>query len=49
MKVTSFDHVSLPVTNLDRSVAFYRDVMGLQRIARPPFNNTGAWMACGTL
>jgi catechol 2,3-dioxygenase-like lactoylglutathione lyase family enzyme len=49
MKVTSFDHVSLPVTDLDRSVAFYRDVMGLQRIARPPFNNTGAWMACGTL
>jgi catechol 2,3-dioxygenase-like lactoylglutathione lyase family enzyme len=30
-------------------MAFYRDVLGLHRIERPPFNNVGAWMASGTL
>lgn len=49
MKVSSFDHVSLPVTDLERSKAFYREVMGLHQIGRPDFGNTGAWMAAGTL
>ncbi|WP_431322694.1 VOC family protein [Rhizobium sp. YTU87027] len=42
-------HVSIVVTDLDRSVAFYRDVFGLERIARPPFSSVGAWFACGAL
>ncbi|OGG43870.1 MAG: hypothetical protein A3F84_27530 [Candidatus Handelsmanbacteria bacterium RIFCSPLOWO2_12_FULL_64_10] len=29
-----FDHVSLRVTDLDRSVAFYRDVVGLEFVSR---------------
>ncbi len=49
MIISSFDHVSLPVTNLDRSVAFYKDVLGLHPIPRPNFGNVGQWMAAGTL
>lgn len=49
MKISSFDHVSLPVRDLERSKAFYSEVLGLRQIERPPFNNIGAWMAAGTL
>jgi catechol 2,3-dioxygenase-like lactoylglutathione lyase family enzyme len=42
-------HVSIVVTDIDRSVAFYRDVFGLEQIARPPFSTVGAWFACGAL
>lgn len=40
-------HVSVVVTNIDRSVAFYRDVFGLEQLERPPFDSVGAWLACG--
>jgi len=39
--------VSLGVTDLERSRAFYREVLGLQELARPPFNFPGAWFAAG--
>ncbi len=42
-------HVSIVTTDLDQSVAFYRDVFGLERIERPPFSTDGAWFACGAL
>jgi glyoxylase I family protein len=47
--ISALDHVSLVTTNLERSIAFYRDVLKLQRIARPAFKSEGAWMASGTL
>lgn len=40
-------HVSVVVTDLDRSIAFYRDVFGLRQLERPPFSSIGAWFACG--
>jgi len=40
-------HVSLPVRDVARSVAFYRDVLGLTQIARPDFDFQGAWFALG--
>jgi catechol 2,3-dioxygenase-like lactoylglutathione lyase family enzyme len=42
-------HVSIVVSDLARSIAFYRDVFGLEQIARPAFNVEGAWFACGAL
>lgn len=42
-------HVSIVVTDLGRSVAFYHDVFGLEQIARPAFSSIGAWFACGAL
>jgi catechol 2,3-dioxygenase-like lactoylglutathione lyase family enzyme len=41
-------HVSIVSTDLARSIAFYRDVFGLEQIERPPFSSDGAWFACGS-
>ncbi|MEQ1523355.1 MAG: VOC family protein [Aestuariivirga sp.] len=40
-------HVSIITANLERSLAFYRDILGLVQIERPPFDIGGAWLACG--
>lgn len=40
-------HISLPVRDVSRSVAFYRDVLGLPQIDRPNFPFQGAWFALG--
>ena len=42
-------HVSIIVTDLPRSLAFYQKVFGLTIIERPPFNSVGAWLGCGAL
>lgn len=46
-EVETLHHVSLPVRDVDRARAFYRDVLGLREIARPPFSFAGAWFAAG--
>jgi len=43
----SLHHVSIPVTDLERSRCFYRDVLGLPEIPRPPFDFPGAWFTLG--
>jgi glyoxylase I family protein len=40
-------HVTLPVTDLERSRRFYREILRLQEIERPPFDHPGAWFALG--
>jgi catechol 2,3-dioxygenase-like lactoylglutathione lyase family enzyme len=40
-------HVSLPVTDLGRSRRFYREVLGLEEIARAPLPVPGAWFRLG--
>lgn len=47
IEITDLHHVSLPVTNLERSKDFYRDVLGLKEIERPAFAFAGAWFALG--
>jgi catechol 2,3-dioxygenase-like lactoylglutathione lyase family enzyme len=47
MKIDSIHHVSLTVTDLDRSRRFYREVLGLEEIARPNFSFPGAWFQLG--
>ena len=42
------DHVAIVVTDVTRAVAFYRDVLGLVEIQRPPtFDFPGAWLQIG--
>lgn len=45
--VLQLDHVALHVTDLETSVAFYRDVIGLKPVARPAFPFPGAWFQVG--
>jgi catechol 2,3-dioxygenase-like lactoylglutathione lyase family enzyme len=40
-------HTSFPVRDLDRSVEFYRDTLGLEPIARPDLGVPGAWFRAG--
>ena len=42
------NHVALHVADIDKSVAFYRDLIGLKPIPRPAFTFPGAWFAIGT-
>jgi len=41
------DHVSFPVRDLARALAFYRDLLGLETIPRPDFGVDGAWLGAG--
>ena len=45
----SLHHVSVPVTDLDRSAAFYQRLFGLSPIPRPPFTIPGMWLGVGDL
>ncbi|KHF38137.1 VOC family protein [Halalkalibacter okhensis] len=47
MKALLLHHVSLPVANLERSKAFYGEVLRLQEITRPDFDFEGAWYQIG--
>jgi catechol 2,3-dioxygenase-like lactoylglutathione lyase family enzyme len=41
------NHVALHVADVDRSVEFYRDVLGLKPMPRPAFSFPGAWFLLG--
>src|SRR5450631_884894 len=45
MKIEAIHHVSLGVTDLERSRRFYNEILGLEEIARPAFNFHGAWFS----
>ena len=42
-------HVSVVTKDLQRSIMFYRDVLGLPLVARPAFPLAGAWFRLGPL
>ena len=44
LRLGRFNHAALNVTDVDRSVAFYRDLLGLRTVARPQFSFAGAWL-----
>ncbi|MCA9213610.1 MAG: VOC family protein [Planctomycetales bacterium] len=41
------DHVTLVVTDLERSQQFYRDVLGMTPVERPAFGFPGLWFQSG--
>jgi len=47
MKVDALDHFTIVTADLDTSIAFYTDVIGLSNGERPPFDFPGAWLYCG--
>ena len=49
MAVLHLHHVSVIVTDLDRSASFYQRLFGLAPIPRPPFPIPGQWLGVGDL
>lgn len=49
MPGTGLNHVSVVAHDLERSVDFYRDLLGLARVATPNFGFPVQWLAVGTL
>jgi len=47
MQVNAVHHVSMATKDLEQSLAFYRDVLGLRPGPRPNFPNMGAWLDLG--
>lgn len=47
MIVDGIHHVSLNVADTQRSLAFYRDTLGLVPLDRPAFSFAGAWLDAG--
>lgn len=46
-RVTSLAHVTIKAADLDVTIAFYEQVIGLQQVPRPPFPFPGAWLGFG--
>lgn len=44
-EITGLLHVAIKTNDLDRTVRFYRDVIGLTEAPRPDFGYPGAWLA----
>ena len=45
--VKTIDHVTLVVDDLERSAAFYVDLLGMRRVERPVFGFPGSWFQAG--
>jgi len=45
--VADIHHVSLNVTDTERALGFYRDLLGLRPLARPDLDFDGAWLDAG--
>lgn len=47
IEIHTIHHVSLPVTDLERSKKFYGELLGLSELERPPSEAPGAWYQVG--
>lgn len=47
MKIEAIHHVSLLVADTELALGFYRDLLGLAVVERPPLGFPGAWLAIG--
>jgi glyoxylase I family protein len=45
--VADLHHVSLNVTDTERALGLYRDLLGLRMLPRPDFDFGGAWLDAG--
>lgn len=46
--VKAIDHITIVVKQLDRSIKFYTEVLGMRQVDRPAFGFPGAWCQAGT-
>lgn len=47
MLFAEIHHVSLNVSDVERALGFYRDLLGMQPLERPDFGFGGAWLDAG--
>jgi len=47
MIARSINHISFAVRDLEASLHFYREILGLQDIPRPEMGISGAWLGVG--
>ena len=47
MVTPGIHHVLVPITDVERSTIFYRDVLEFREISRPAFSFKGAWFQLG--
>lgn len=47
MQVKQLNHIALHVADVEKSIAFYSDVMRLPPLLRPAFDFPGAWFRLG--
>lgn len=44
----AFDHITLIVSDIEKTRAFYVDKLGMQQVDRPEFDFPGVWFQLGT-
>lgn len=47
LNLLSLNHLSFEIKDLDRSVAFYREILGFDSMPRPDLGFRGAWLRNG--
>jgi catechol 2,3-dioxygenase-like lactoylglutathione lyase family enzyme len=47
IKAIGFSHAAVRVSDANRSIAFYEQVLGLKKLPRPDFGFPGAWYGIG--
>ncbi|MBK8669161.1 MAG: VOC family protein [Saprospiraceae bacterium] len=47
IKANGLHHFALAVSQLEKSLTFYHDILGLSILSRPDFDFDGAWLYCG--
>jgi catechol 2,3-dioxygenase-like lactoylglutathione lyase family enzyme len=48
MVITGLFHIAIKTADLESTIRFYRDVLGMRVAPRPNFATPGAWLACST-
>ncbi len=46
--ILSLNHASFIVEDVEKSLGFYRDILGLEQVERPDLGFPGAWLQLGT-
>ncbi|NET38472.1 MAG: glyoxalase [Cyanothece sp. SIO1E1] len=47
ININQLNHTAIHVADLEKSIAFYRDVLQLEPMGRPDFDFPGAWFQTG--
>ena len=48
ISVKRIDHVTVIISDLDKTRAFYKDLLGMDEVSRPNFGFPGLWFQAGT-